>query len=469
MKKNIVLLLFILNGLVFPQYRSIAADIDLLLTDNFFRSCQIAVDIYDLSSKEIVYRKNHKQLLHPASNMKILSSAAGLFFLGPDYEFTTGIWYTGELNDSVLVGDLYYVGGFDPDFTSKNLDSLSGEIAGLGISSITGSIIGDVSMMDSLFWGEGWMWDDDPETDFPYMTPLIVNDGAVMIEYMPGEEGAPAIIKTIPESDYFEIENNSVTISDTTKKFTVTREWIDRSDKIIIEGNIDTSAAADTIRLNLVNSTEYFLTMAKESLIRNDVEVSGGIKVSVLPENSEKLITHSRTYREVIVNLNKESDNLSAEMTLRALSKNKSNKPASADVGVELIDSLICIVGLNPRTYRLVDGSGVSHYNLVSTELLTDLLKYFYFDTPELYTILKESFPISGVDGTLKNRMENSEAYNRVYAKTGTLSGVSCLSGYITSERGTEFVFSIMIQNFVGSAEDARHIQDRICNILSQY
>lgn len=469
MKKNIVLLLFILNGLVFPQYRSIAADIDLLLTDNFFRSCQIAVDIYDLSSKEIVYRKNHKQLLHPASNMKILSSAAGLFFLGPDYEFTTGIWYTGELNDSVLVGDLYYVGGFDPDFTSKNLDSLSGEIAGLGISSITGSIIGDVSMMDSLFWGEGWMWDDDPETDFPYMTPLIVNDVAVMIEYMPGEEGAPAIIKTIPESDYFEIENNSVTISDTTKKFTVTREWIDRSDKIIIEGNIDTSAAADTIRLNLVNSTEYFLTMAKESLIRNDVEVSGGIKVSVLPENSEKLITHSRTYREVIVNLNKESDNLSAEMTLRALSKNKSNKPASADVGVELIDSLICIVGLNPRTYRLVDGSGVSHYNLVSTELLTDLLKYFYFDTPELYTILKESFPISGVDGTLKSRMENSEAYNRVYAKTGTLSGVSCLSGYITSERGTEFVFSIMIQNFVGSAEDARHIQDRICDILSQY
>ena len=170
MKKNTVLLLFILNGFVFPQYTSIVSDIDLLLTDKFFSTAQIAVDIYDLSGKEIVFRKNNKQLLHPASNMKILTSAAGLYFLGPDYEFTTGIWYTGELDDSVLVGDLYYAGGFDPDFTIKDMDSLSGEIAGLGIKNITGSIIGDVSMMDSLFWGQGWMWDDDPDTDFPYMT-----------------------------------------------------------------------------------------------------------------------------------------------------------------------------------------------------------------------------------------------------------------------------------------------------------
>lgn len=469
MKKYTVLLLFILNGLVFPQYTSIVTDINLLLTDKFFRTAQIAIDIYDLSAKEIVYRKNNKQLLHPASNMKILSSAAGLYFLGPDYKFTTGIWYTGKLNDSVLVGDLYYVGGFDPDFTSKDMDSLSGEIAGLGISSITGSIIGDVSMMDSLFWGNGWMWDDDPSTNYPYMTPLIINDAAVMIEYMPGEESAPAVIKTIPESDYFEIENNSVTISDTTKKLTITREWIDRSNRIIIEGNIDTSATADTAGINLVNSTEYFLTMAKESLMRNGIEVSGGLKLSALPEDAEKLVTHSRAYREVIVNLNKQSDNLSAEMTLRALSRNNSNKPASADGGVELIDSLICIVGLNPQTYRLVDGSGVSHYNLVTAELLTEFLKYFYFDKPELYTILKDSFPISGVDGTLKSRMENSEAYNRVYAKTGTLSGVSCLSGYLASESGAEIVFSILIQNFIGSADEARDIQDRICDILSKH
>jgi len=468
-KKNIVLIFFVLNGLVFAQYTSIVADIDLLLTDKFFRTGQIAIDIYDLSAKEIVYRKNNQQLLHPASNMKILTSAAGLYFLSPDYEFTTGIWYSGEITDSVLAGDLYYVGGFDPDFTGKDMDSLSGEIAGLGITEITGSIIGDVSMMDSVFWGKGWMWDDDPSTDFPYMTPLVINDAAVMIEYMPGEEGAPAKVNTIPESDYFQIENNSVTMSDPEKKLTVTREWIDRSDKIIVEGNIDPKAGTDTSRINLVNSTEYFLTLAKESLIRNGVEVMGGIKTVDLPENSKKLVTHSRTYRDVIVNLNKQSDNLSAEMTLRALSRTNSKKPASADGGLELIDSLISVIGLNPHSYRLVDGSGISHYNLVTAELLTDLLKYFYFEKPELYTILKNSFPFSGIDGTLKSRMENNEAFNRVYAKTGTLSGVSCLSGYIISESGAEFAFSILVQNFIGSAVTPRYIQDKICDVLSQH
>ena len=106
----------------------------------------------------------------------------------------------------------------------------------MGIRQITGSVIGDVSMMDSLFWGQGWMWDDDPSTDFPYLTPLVINDAAVIVEYQPGAEGAAAIVKTIPQSDFFEIENKSVTSPDSGKKFRVTREWIERTDRIIVEG-----------------------------------------------------------------------------------------------------------------------------------------------------------------------------------------------------------------------------------------
>jgi D-alanyl-D-alanine carboxypeptidase/D-alanyl-D-alanine-endopeptidase (penicillin-binding protein 4) len=469
MKLTTLLILIVFNGIIFPQYSSITSDIELILADDFFDTCQIALEIYDLSEKEIVCRKNSKQLFHPASNMKIISSAAGLYFLGPEYEFTTGIWHDGEIDDSVLDGNLYYVGGFDPDFTSKEMDSLSFELAGMGLSRIEGNIIGDISMMDSLFWGSGWMWDDDPETDFPYMTPLVINDAAVLVESMPGEPGMPAIIRTVPESDYFEIENNSVTSQDTAKKFRVTRDWINRSDKIIVEGNIDNGAVLDTTKLNLVNSTDYFLTLAKESLIHNGIEVNGGIEISTLPEDAENLLSHSRSYGDIIVNLNKDSDNLSAEMTLRALSRLYSDKSASAKEGVKLIDSLLVIVGLNPDDYRLVDGSGVSHYNLVTAGLLTDLLKYFFFEKPELYTILKDSFPVAGIDGTLEERMEESDAYGRVYAKTGTLSGVSCLSGYIFSQSNTDFVFSILMQNFVGSADSARAVQDRICDILAKH
>jgi D-alanyl-D-alanine carboxypeptidase/D-alanyl-D-alanine-endopeptidase (penicillin-binding protein 4) len=469
MKTTTAFLLLVLNCNIFSQYSSITSGIDLLLTDDFFNSCQIALDIYDLSGKKIVYRKNNTLLFHPASNMKIITSAAGLYFLSPDYEFTTSIWHDGEIADSILSGNLYYVGGFDPDFTTENLDSLSAELASEGITRIDGNIIGDVSMMDSLFWGSGWMWDDDPETDFPYMTPLVINDAAVMVEYMPGEPGRPVIYHTIPESGYFVVENNSVTSPDSGKKFRITRDWIERSDKIIIEGDLDTSNVLDTVKLNLVHSTEYFLTLAKESLMRNGIEVNGETEISYLPEDAESLLSHSRPFSEVIVNLNKESDNLSAEMTLRALSRLYSDKSASAEDGLKLADSLLAIIGLNPEEYRLVDGSGVSHYNLVTAELLTDLLKYFYFEKPELYEILKNSFPVSGIDGTLKERMQTSESFERVHAKTGTLSGVSCLSGYIFSQRKTDFAFSILMQNFVGSADSARSIQDKICDIISKY
>ncbi len=154
-------------------------------------------------------------------------------------------------------------------------------------------------------------------------------------------------------------------------------------------------------------------------------------------------------------------------MTLRAMAYENFGKVASAKKGVKLIDSLITEVGLNPKDYRIVDGSGVSHYNLVSVELLNEILVYMNLYHPDLFELLYESFPIAGVDGTLKHRMEDGNAFNNVHAKTGTLSGVSSLSGYLYDKKGDLISFSINTQNFVGSSRKARVFQDKICEILS--
>ncbi len=155
-------------------------------------------------------------------------------------------------------------------------------------------------------------------------------------------------------------------------------------------------------------------------------------------------------------------------MTLRALAYKYFGKPASAKNGIKMIDSLITIVGLNPSSYRIVDGSGVSRYNLITANLLVNVLKYFYIKKPQLYQVLYNSFPVAGVDGTLKRRMKNGLAYNNVHAKTGTLSGVSSLSGYLTAANNHKIIFSILIQNYTGHASKARSIQDKICEILSE-
>jgi D-alanyl-D-alanine carboxypeptidase/D-alanyl-D-alanine-endopeptidase (penicillin-binding protein 4) len=165
-KQLAIFILIIINSEIISQpVSSIQNKIDNLLSADFFQSTLIACDIYDLSKGEILYQKNHKLLLHPASNMKILTSAAGLLFLGPGYKFKTSLYYSGQIINGTLYGDLYIAGGFDPDFISSDLDSLVNIISLSGINEITGDIIGDISSKDSIFFS----YDGDMiSTDAPF-------------------------------------------------------------------------------------------------------------------------------------------------------------------------------------------------------------------------------------------------------------------------------------------------------------
>lgn len=469
MLKNLFIVFIALSSPYYSQTNTftVADDIDLLLKDSFFQRCQIAVDAYDLSAKEIIYRHNKKLLMRPASNMKVLTSATALYFLDEDYTFKTIIAHDGEIKDSVLVGDLYFIGGFDPDFTSEDLDTMIIQLKENGISSVSGNIYGDISKMDSLYWGNGWMWDDDPSTDFPYMTPLVINDASIKVIVSPSNIGDKPKVSFIPDLYNPNFVNDAFTEESDSLKLRITRDWLNNSDKILISGGIDFNEEPDTTEINLTNTNQYFLALAKETLIKHGITVEGKCDTSTAPDNIEILVEHERPYSEAIVNLNKKSDNLSAEMTLRAMAYQFYGESASAKKGVKLIDSLITIVGLNPKDYRLVDGSGISHYNLVTVELLNEVLKFFYFEEEDLYQILYNSFPIGGVDGTLKRRMEESPTFENVHGKTGTLSGVSSLAGYLTAKNGHLISFAINTQNFVGSARKARYYQDKICKILA--
>jgi D-alanyl-D-alanine carboxypeptidase/D-alanyl-D-alanine-endopeptidase (penicillin-binding protein 4) len=400
--------------------------------------------------------------------MKIITSAAALEFLGPEYKFNTSAFHTGIVMDSVCYGDLFLVGGFDPDFNNDDLDSMVFALKEFGINEIRGNIYADISNMDSLFWGNGWMWDDDPYSSFPYMTPLIINDASLEIAYEPGLIGKPVHYSLIPQTDYFDIVNTSITTREDTSDFEITRDWLYRGNEILISGDLSYLEEPDTTQINIVHPEYYFLFLLKEKLEQNSIEFFGRLDTLSLPEYAKLIYTKERSFAEIIDNLNKESDNLSAEMSLRALSLEYYDKPASAENGIHVIDSLIDRIGLTYSDYKIVDGSGVSHYNLVTAELLIELLKYMYFNSPENYEILVNSFPIAGVDGTLEKRMRRSNAFNNVRAKTGTLSGVSTLSGYLTTADNHELAFSIFIQNYIGSSRIATRYQDRICEFLTK-
>ena len=446
--------------------------INKIIDDEFFNHSQIAIEIYDLTTNQILYSKNNKMLLHPASNMKLLTSAAGLIYLGNKYNFTTSLYFSGDIIDSVLCGNLYIKGGLDPDFTIKDLDSLVGFVKFLGIKFITNNVYADLSIKDSLYWGKGWMWDDDPDASASYLSALNICDNTIVVFVEGNKVDLPGIVKLRPETNYVTIENNSLTIpSGNLTDLEITRDWVNRKNKIIISGKVAGGAIVDSNKhkekINILDPAMYFLALFKEHLNRNNILLGGELKVGNLPDKSIQLTSIERSIDSVMVNLNKESDNLSAEMLLYALAVNDSGTPAIAENGLQAIKNLVNSLGLNPDDYSFADGSGVSRYNLVSAELLIELLKYMY-KTP-YFKLFYNSLPVAGIDGTLEKRMVNTQAQGNVHAKTGTIEGVSTLSGYVTAANGDKIAFSILIQNFVEKTRIARNFQDRICELLANY
>jgi D-alanyl-D-alanine carboxypeptidase/D-alanyl-D-alanine-endopeptidase (penicillin-binding protein 4) len=448
--------------------------INKIVDDPFFEKTLIAIDIFDLTDSVSLYQNNDKLLLCPASNMKLLTSAAALLNLGEYYRFKTDLYHTGVIDGETLYGDIFLVGGFDPDFTTDDLDSLVKVIKSLRIKKLSGEIYADVSKKDSMYWGKGWMWDDDPDPSAPYLSSLNINDNAIEVVVEGGKIDSHAVVTLIPNTNFVNIENNSVTVSpDVAEDFFVTRDWVDIKNTILVEGKVRETAVIDSsehiLKVNLLYPETYFITMFKEHLEREGISIEKPIDVKRLEENPVYLATIYRSIDTVLSDLNKESDNLNGEMLIYAMAYRDSGAPAKAEDGLAAIRRFIDSLGFKPDNYFIADGSGVSHYNLVSAELLLESLKYMYYNQKDLFDLFYNSLAVAGVDGTLKKRMKKSVAEANVHAKTGTIKGVSNLSGYVTAMNGHLIAFSIMIQNFVGEYSTARKFQDKICVLLAEY
>ncbi len=478
--KNQILLLFFYLIITTPNLSAqqntelLVTQINNIVNDPFFDQTTIALDIFDLTDSISLFRKNEKLLLRPASNMKLLTSAASLLNLGEDYFFKTDLYHTGVIEGNKLYGDIYIVGGFDPDFTDKDLDSIVSVIKSLGIQEITGGVYADISKKDSMYWGKGWMWDDDPDPTAPYLSALNINHNSIEVFVEGGNIDSPALVTLIPNTKFVKVENNLVTVSpNESEDYFVTRDWVNRKNTIIIDGTIRKISVIDsaeqTFKINLLEPDKYFLTLLFEKLRNEGIEIAKSIGKNILPENAVYLTSVNRTIDTVLTHLNKESDNLNAEMLIYVIAYKDSGAPASTDNGLAAVKKLIDSLGFDSGSFSIADGSGVSHYNLVSAELLLDLLKYMYYNKKDLFELYYNSLPVAGIDGTLKKRMKNTSAQNNVHAKTGTLNGVSNLSGYVTSKEGHLIAFSILIQNFVKDYSTARDFQNKICELLAEY
>ncbi|MCU0453789.1 MAG: D-alanyl-D-alanine carboxypeptidase/D-alanyl-D-alanine-endopeptidase [Bacteroidetes bacterium] len=445
------------------------ADIDAVLADSIFQSTVPSVRVVDPSSGEVLYDRNSHMLIRPASNMKLVTSAAGLHVLGTKYTFKTSIGWDSLGADGTVRGDLYLRGYGNPDLTTNDLDSLARQVARAGIRTVLGNIVVDVSFFDSLQWGTGWMWDDDPAPYQAYVSPLSLNKNCVELLIEPDSVTNSVRVSVIPETRYVHVRSElTIAVDSVQIPMTVTRPATEPPNTLVISGEILRTSRPRREQVTIVWPEIYAGTVFQERLAAAGVNAGGRVVRGRLPGPAAERLWHEWGMDSMVINLNKVSDNLSAEMTLKTIAATAGSPPGSARAGVWTVNRFLSLCGLDTTNHSMVDGSGLSHYNLLRIDLLTNLLVSMY-RRDDLFPLYYTSLPIGGVDGTLRGRMRATLAEGNVHAKTGSIAGVSSLSGYVTDRDGRMLVFGMTMQDFVWSSRHYRMAQDRICGILAEF
>ena len=457
-------LLLVCQGFVIAQ-TGFKAKMDALMQAEVLKTSEVGIAIYDLTADKALYTYQDSKLYRPASIEKLITSITALSYFDGTHPFETKVCYTGNLTEGELNGDLYVVGGFDSEFDDGGMNALLDMVQQAGIKKVNGHIYGDTFMKDSLYWGPGWSWDDNPYYFQPYLSPLMFNKGYVSIIATPSVKDSVANVTCSPLSTFYTLVNKTVSRNPSAGKFEAIRNWLEGGNELIVTGNV---SSAQTERINMYTSQDFFMhTFARRLAER--VDVIPVYEFAQCPDSGAVCVgAYSHSMSEVLTQALKKSDNLSAEAIFFHLARAHGGKDklSHAD-GSKAVYSFIKRLGLKPDDYNIVDGSGVSLYNYISPQLLLAYLKYAYTNK-KIYEELYPALPIAGVDGTLRGRMKNGAAYKNVHAKTGSVKGVSSLAGYAKAANGHDIAFVIINQN-VMKAANARVFQDRMCEILCQY
>ncbi len=448
---NRVLLIFVLcfACLFFTQAQPSCSGFGKLLDDEIFRQSDVSLVVYDLDADSLLFSHREHKLCRPASVLKVVTSLAALERLGCDYTVDTRLLRRGN--------NLYLQGSVDPLFS---YDDLKGLLSAVPSGSVVDTLFADCSFMDSLYWGPGWAWDDTPWEFQPYISPLMLCGGCVEVKAVPAERGAPPMVECYPPSGFYSVVNEAVSNGGTDEKFTILRDWIAGTNVIRLRGNC---RASKSEKMNMFPSQNYFLAVAAEALSLAGVEV-GNTAFSLSPAGCDTLAVVRRRVTDIVVEALMESDNLCAEALSYHLGALYGRRPVRQEMGPKIIKGYMEYTFSMPERYDVRDGSGLSPYSLLSADVIMQALRRVYA-LPEIYNVFMSGLPQSGVSGTMKHRTKGTAAYKRVFAKTGTVTGVCTLAGYAKAANGHTVAF-VMLNDGLPKASPVRVWQDRVCDYI---
>jgi D-alanyl-D-alanine carboxypeptidase/D-alanyl-D-alanine-endopeptidase (penicillin-binding protein 4) len=444
------------------HYPELKRALDALLPDSLFPPSNASIRVISLTEGETLYDLNSELTLTPASNQKLFTSACALSRLGGGYLFRTRVFMDTSAPPRFIVR-----GSGDPLLTTKDLDTLAAAIRAAAPHEDSWIVSGDLSMFDDLSRGSGWTWDDEPDPTVMFISPLSLNGNTVRVLVRPGRRpGDSARVGVDPPTSYVQIENSATTdTAGSRSTIDVSRNWREHLNSITVKGLISPRDTLIDFSLSIADPHWYTLTVLREKLERWGLRCNG-ILLDTVPRGAPEIARREHRLDSIIAYMNLTSDNLAAENMLKTLGAEAFGTPGSAEAGGEVMRQFLAGIGIDTTRIVIADGSGVSRYNLTSAGAITTLLSAMR-RRGDLFPIWIATLPVAGVSGTISGRMRGTPAEGNLHAKTGTLEGVSSLSGYVRTADGEELAFSILMQNYPSRSREYRRVQDRIGAFLA--
>ncbi len=459
-----------------PQHQ-----IDLALEHPALDVANVGIFVQDPRSRHVIYQQNPHKLFMPASNQKLLTTAAALTSLGTGYRYRTNLYADGGVEDGTLQGDLYIRGSGDPTLSgrfhdgdiTRDLENWADSLATRGIDRIEGDIVVDANLFGDIRLGKGWAHDDLSYWYAAQVCAISFNDNCLDVTITPGDSiGAPARITWEPETEYITMENELVTAHpDSATEYDYHRK--DGTNRMRFFGQISLSEDAIDDWITVHNPALYTGTVFSEILSREGIGIDGTVEeihyeIEVPAyESMERLVAYdSPPLSEIVEVINKKSQNLYAEQVLKTLGYERYGT-GTWDGGSRAVKAFLGANGVDTEHMNIADGSGLSRRNLITPFQIATVLRAMFVG-PHWETYLA-SLPVGGADGTLGRRFRGTAAQNRVSAKTGYVGFVRALSGYVKTQDNHDLIFSIMVNHYTTSTSLINDIQDTIVTILASH
>ncbi len=429
------------------------------LHENSLARSKVGVEVMQASDGDVLFAHNPSVPFNPASNTKMLTTAAAITYLGGDYRYHTALYGPAPDDEGVVHGDVVLRGSGDPSLTSSDLAEIARDLAGRGVVRVDGDLYADPRFHDPAHpddvegVGEG---------------ALILNRNTYGVRVRPGDVGHAALVTVDPHTDFFGVENQATTVHGKRSRLRIDSYRKDDRLIVTVRGRIADNRGEYIDVRRLADGALFAGATLRAAFADFGVELTGTFHAGAAAAPTLLAEHKSSPLSDVCRISNKPSNNFVAEAIYKTVGAELYGVPGTLAKGTRAIAEYLGEAGIKPGSYRIVNGSGLTHENRITPSDLTALLRLIYFDVavaPDFLT----SLAIGGIDGTIRNRFLGTDAVGLVRAKTGTLTGVSALSGYV-GDKDDVLIFTIFVQGFRHRRlNEIRHAQVRMVEAMLHY